>query len=217
MPRFGALLVGLAALALLVMWSLGILGTLAFPQWTLLIATWGVGLWTGSRLAAPPKEATVRAARINRLSDTLEVTGDAVDPASHELETVEGIGGGYGRRLRELGVTDTLALVEKGARAEDRAEIAQALKVEPLVVQRWTSMADLLRVPGMDGQSAEVLEAAGVPTVSALAERSGPQLVSVLLEVNDRLRLTPDDLPGVEQIQNWVGLASFLPGVVEDL
>lgn len=214
MRRAGVLLLGLGGLAALVFTSLN--SSPATAAWLLVGLAWILGAFVGWTLNQPM--TTQSPAPAPRAVSFVPVPEpDPVESTGHDLEVVEGIGSGYGRRLRELGVVDTLALVRKGAAETGRSELATALKVEPLVVQRWTSMADLLRVPGMDGQSAEVLEAAGVHSIAALAQESPTGLVGILYEVNERLRLTPDALPGVDQLSNWVGMASLLPEWLDDL
>lgn len=214
MRRAGVLLVGLGGLAALMFTSLD--PSRMPASWVLVLFGWLLGAYVGWMMNRPlPLRTPAPNARAARTGPVPEP--DPVESTGHDLEVVEGIGAGYGRRLRELGVVDTLALVRKGAGEPGRSELASALKVEPLVVQRWTSMADLLRVPGMDGQSAEVLEAAGVQSIAALAQESPTGLVGVLYEVNERLRLTPGALPGVEQLSNWVGMASLLPEWLDDL
>ncbi len=218
MDRVGALVVGVGLFVLLVVWRAGFFGPPPFEDWLFLVPAWILGLGLAYALWRPstPTRRVTQQWSPTPGTHSDDLSG-AIDPVGHELEIVEGIGAGYGRRLRALGIADTRALVAKGARAANRNELAEHLKIEPLVVQRWSSMADLLRIPGMDAQSAEVIEASGVQTVASLAQRSAAALVGELFEVNARLRLTPDALPAVHQVENWIGLATLLPTVIEDL
>lgn len=139
---------------------------------------------------------------------------DAVDvpiqPREHPVNVVQGIGPGYSRRLNELGVETTLDLIG-ACRDPDRfLEVIDQLGVQEAVVRRWACQCDLLRVPDLDAQGAELLEAAGVLRVRDLLAEDAVRLARKLREVNDELRLTPDDVPDSELLTSWIEQARFL-------
>lgn len=216
MGRLGMLMLGTALLILLVAWASELVFS-PVPAPVFVVLGGAAGIVMGLSLGTTNHPVPGAGEQKRPVIDPVEKSRTALEAVNHPLETVEGIGQGYGTRIRDLGIPDTVALLEFGAVEERRVDLANQLKVEPLVVQRWTSMADLLRIPDLDAQSAEVLEAAGVRTVATLSESSPAVLVGRLFEVNEQLRLTPGDLPSVEQMERWIGLAGVLPQVVEDL
>lgn len=141
-------------------------------------------------------------------------SSEAVDvptrPREHPVNVVQGIGPGYSRRLNELGVETTLDLIG-ACRDPDRfAEVIDQLGVQEAVVRRWACQCDLLRVPDLDSQGAELLEAAGVLRVRDLLAEDPVRLARKLREVNDELRLTPDVVPDAEVLTGWIDQAHLL-------
>lgn len=134
---------------------------------------------------------------------------------SYEIQEIEGIGPGFGRRLAPLNINMTLDLLEH-CRAGDRyTSVAESLNVEPEVVADWTIMADLVRVPGVRGQSAELLMATGVKSVQDLAARDAANLSRDMAETNAREHRVPE-LPEAEHVEHWVTAASRLPVILHD-
>jgi predicted flap endonuclease-1-like 5' DNA nuclease len=70
--------------------------------------------------------------------------------------------------------------------------------------------ADLFRIKGIAGQTAELLEAAGVNTVAELAQRNASNLAVKLSEVNDARKLT-GKVPNEKQVGEWIEAAKALP------
>ncbi len=137
--------------------------------------------------------------------------GDRLEPSGeYEVEEIQGIGRGFGRRLRQLGITTTLELLEAGNDPARREAIAEATGVAPFVVRKWVSMADLLRVPGVGAREAELLEAAGILSVQQLARQEAFALAHELSEINARERRAPE-APTVEQVRVWIAAARELP------
>jgi len=135
-----------------------------------------------------------------------------------EVETIEGIGPAYGRRLREAGMGTTLELLRACATSAGRAKTAEVCGVEPLAVEGWTSAADLLRLGGMSGDSAEVLAASGIKKMADLSGASAAALAAKLVEVNTEQHLVVrQELPDEGTIAGWIAQATGLNNIIEDL
>ena len=63
---------------------------------------------------------------------------------------------------------------------------------------------------GIAGQTAELLQAAGVNTVAELAQRNPANLAAKLKEVNDAKKLT-GRVPTEKQVDEWIKTAQTLP------
>jgi len=183
-------------------------------EWVVVALAWTIGFacawiargWSNVRSTTVPLLLQSEEGSI-----PLGLARESVAEARHPTAVVEGIGKGYQRRLELLGVADTVALLNQASTRPGRQRLAEELKVEPLVIRRWASMADLLRVPSLDGQSAEVLEAAGVESLSQLVDQDPVVLATSLESVNQRLRLTPGAVPQAEQLAHWITMAEALP------
>ena len=154
--------------------------------------------------------ATSTAAATAADAVTASGAGVSVEATSYEVEEVEGIGPGYGRRLREIGVDTTTALLERCQSPEDMAAIAEHCGVEHFAVQKWAYMADLLRIPGVRGPYSELLVFAGIDTVQDLATRKASTLAGELTHLNAQEQRT-EDVPTVAALEDWIAAAAQLP------
>lgn len=128
----------------------------------------------------------------------------AIDIAVMEVEQIEGIGKGYGKRLRAMGIETVDDMLEKGLTAEGRKAIAETTKLSRVAVDSWVSIADLMRVPGAGKHFSELLEACGVRSVEILRAQNAKALAGKMKAVNAAQRITTEDLPIVEQVAEWI-------------
>ena len=130
-----------------------------------------------------------------------------------KLETIEGIGPTLAGKLRAAGVRSTASLLARGAAKSGRREIAQASGMDASRVLKFVNHADLMRIKGVGGEYAELLEAAGVDTVPELAGRNVANLATRMAEVNAAKRLVRA-VPGEAAVRKWVAQARGLDRVV---
>lgn len=131
-----------------------------------------------------------------------------------KLATVEGIGPAYAEQLATSGVETTDDLLEQGATPAGRAEIAERSGISEDRILRWINHVDLFRIKGIGGEYAELLEAAGVDTVPELARRNPENLHQALVETNNESHRVRQ-VPGLDQVKQWVNQAKELPRVIE--
>ena len=129
------------------------------------------------------------------------------------IEDIEGIGPGSAAKLREMGISTVEKLLERGATPAGRKEIAATTGLRDDQVLRWVNHADLYRIKGVGAEFAELLEAAGVDTVSELARRSPANLQKAMAEKNEAKKLTRR-VPSEAQVTAWVAEAKTLERTV---
>jgi predicted flap endonuclease-1-like 5' DNA nuclease len=129
------------------------------------------------------------------------------------LEDVEGIGKVYAQKLKAAGVSSIHSLLEKGATAKGRKELAQKTLLNEKKILEWVNHADLFRIRGIGSEYADLLEEAGVDTVRELSKRKAENLFLKLESVNQKKRLVRR-LPSQEQVSDWIEQAKRLPGIV---
>ena len=74
---------------------------------------------------------------------------------------------------------------------------------------KWANMADLMRISGIGGENAELLEAAGVDTVKELRTRNAENLAAKMAEINAVKKLTRR-VASAKQVAQWVEQAGKL-------
>jgi hypothetical protein len=166
---------------------------------------------TADSLAAPLAAPDALAAAATATA-AIGGTGDvdtADSAASCAIEQIEGIGPGYGKRLRGLSIDSTASLLQRCQDADGVAAVAEQVGIEQFVVAKWVCMADLLRVPGIDGQQAELLAWAGVDSAQDLSQRKPEILARALVSTNAQENRTVE-APEPATVAGWVEAAGSL-------
>jgi Domain of unknown function (DUF4332) len=136
-----------------------------------------------------------------------------------EVSRIEGIGADQSMRLNQHGIRTVHDLLVRAAAPEGRKELAEKINarggrgIGERELLHWVSRADLMRVSDINEQHAELLAAAGVVTVSALADRDAKNLMSELRRVQKQKKLAPE-LPKTEVVEKWIASAQKLSRVV---
>ncbi len=126
---------------------------------------------------------------------------------------IEGIGEIYTRKLQQVGIRTTEAMLERGASARGRQELAAQTGISETLILEWANLADLFRIKGVAEEYSDLLEEAGVDTVIELAQRNPDNLYQKIVEVNEAKDLVRR-LPSRDQVVDWVRQAKFLPRVM---
>jgi predicted flap endonuclease-1-like 5' DNA nuclease len=126
------------------------------------------------------------------------------------IADIEGIGAAYAQTLAEKGVTTTEALLEKCATPAGRKALAEETAISGKLILKWANRADLARIKGIGSEYADLLEAAGVDTVPALARRNAANLYASLTSTNEEKKLTRRP-PSESQVADWIEQAKALP------
>jgi predicted flap endonuclease-1-like 5' DNA nuclease len=123
------------------------------------------------------------------------------------IEEIEGIGPGFGSRLRGIGVSNTAKLLTTCLTPEGRDTVCKAAdNLDDHTVRTWATMADLLRIPGIGGQWAELLWRCDITNVQSLARQDAATLLARMKEVNDREHRV-HELPGEHRVEHWISEA----------
>lgn len=123
---------------------------------------------------------------------------------------VEGIGEIYAKKLIDMGIRTTDALLSKGATPKGRDEIAEKTGISHSLILEWANHVDLYRIRGVGEEYSDLLEESGVDTVPELGQRNPENLYQKLGEVNNEKKLVRK-LPSQAQVKDWVEQAKQLP------
>ena len=130
-----------------------------------------------------------------------------------KLTTIEGIGDTFAEKLKAIGVGSVESLLKKGGTRKGRKEICEASGMDDKRILRFVNHADLMRIKGVGGEYAELLEAAGVDTVVELATRNAANLHTKMKSVNAEKKLVRQ-VAAQSQVAEWVQQAKDLPRAV---
>lgn len=132
----------------------------------------------------------------------------------YKIEDVEGIGPAIGGKLRACGIGDTDALLAGTKTPTQRKAVAEKAGLSEKQVLKFANMVDLYRIGGVGAEYAELLEAAGVDTVSELARRNPGELARKMADVSAAKKLTRR-APNEAEVSKWVAQAQALPRTLE--
>lgn len=131
------------------------------------------------------------------------------------VESIEGIGTGFGNKLKADGISTTEALLELCASDDGVARVCRCVDLDADTVRNWGTMADLMRIKGLGGQWAELMWRAGVTSVQDLAQREIEPLRARMREVNDAEHRVAE-LPGENRVASFLEDAGTLKAVLPD-
>ena len=129
-----------------------------------------------------------------------------------DVEAIEGLGVGGGRRLEAIGLTTGEQLLEPCATDEGIEPVREgATDGETHGVHAGATMADLMRVRGIAGQWAELLRRSGITSVHDLASRDAATFLPRMEAVNDEEHRVPES-PGAERPRELIAGCEEPPG-----
>ncbi len=131
-----------------------------------------------------------------------------------KLNKIAGISEDYAVKLKSAGVTTIEKLLSHGDTKQGRKAIAQKAQINEKLVSKWVHHADFFRIKGIAGLKAELLEQAGVPTVTVLGKQDPDKLYEKLVKVNNKANLV-ERVPGIVQVRRWVKTAKKLKSSVK--
>lgn len=128
---------------------------------------------------------------------------------TYRIEEIEGIGPAFAEKLAAASIDTTEKLLELCCDAKGRNAVAEKSGLSEAQLLKWANMADLMRINGVGGEFAELLEASGVDTVKELRMRSAANLAAKMKEVNDAKTLTRA-LPSEKTVLGWIEQAGSM-------
>jgi predicted flap endonuclease-1-like 5' DNA nuclease len=155
----------------------------------------------------PPAKATQPAAKAP--AKPAAPKKEPAKKAGYGVEEIEGIGPAYAAKLASAGIETTNHLLDMCGSAASRTAVADKTGISAKLLLKWANMADLMRISGVGGEFAELLEAAGVDTIKELKTRNADNLAAKMTEINTVKKLTRR-VASVKQVTKWVEQAKAL-------
>jgi len=124
---------------------------------------------------------------------------DAIQSVSNEDDT----------RLYAMGIKTTQDLLAKTTTDTGVNLLSKSLGKEEWVIRTWVNNADLIRIKGVDGILAELLELAGFSTVTKLASSNADNVLQGISKVHEHITKR-SVLPSVDEIQGLIDEAKAL-------
>ncbi|RUM65575.1 MAG: hypothetical protein DSZ06_04810 [Sulfurospirillum sp.] len=128
----------------------------------------------------------------------------------YDIQTIEGIGPKYASIFNALGIYTTSDLVHRlKGKEDDIQKFAKELRVQPDAIESWISMAELIALPGVNAQHAELLQVVGISSISDLADANPDRLHNEMRSFNEKSPITPNH-PSSKWVQIWTKISKAL-------
>ncbi len=131
----------------------------------------------------------------------------------HKLSQLENIGVKFTKLLEDAGIEDQKQLLDVCCQAGGREALAKQTGINPKLILKWTTHADLARVSGIGEEYAELLEKSGVHSVKQLTPFNPEKLLQSMQKINEQTKIV-HQLPTLSQIKSWIEQAETLPIVI---
>jgi predicted RecB family nuclease len=131
------------------------------------------------------------------------------------ITAITGITDAKADKLRGAGIRTTDALLEQANTAKRREKLVADTQVNAKQLDTWVNHADLMRVKGVSGATAALLDAAGVKTLKDL-RGADAEKTAAAMERRNNARKEPlvKRAPSAKVVQGWVDGAKDLKLVV---
>jgi predicted flap endonuclease-1-like 5' DNA nuclease len=122
---------------------------------------------------------------------------------TYPVTEISGIGPDDAERLKAVGIRTTIRLLDAAKGPKERKRLAEKTGIDEKRILRWANAADRMRIRGVGGDYAGLLQAAGVDTVKELKYRNPAKLARAMAETNARRKLARV-LPSDRAVVRWI-------------
>jgi predicted flap endonuclease-1-like 5' DNA nuclease len=121
---------------------------------------------------------------------------------SYPIEKIKGLTSENLEKLNAQGITFTKEFLNAAATPKGRTELSTKTGIEKELILKWANHCDLMRIPGIGFEEADILEKIGVDTILELAKRKPENLHTSL---DEYLKKTSGRwYPDLETVQKWI-------------
>jgi predicted flap endonuclease-1-like 5' DNA nuclease len=143
--------------------------------------------------------------RLERIEGNM-VPNQAMLKSLDNPENIKGIGPSLGKELTGLGITSVGDFI-----TTDPEVIGEKTRVSQEMAENLQSMGQLMMVPGVDANDAEILVEAGIKSRKELADQDLIQLSRRVGEISriyvDQGKISKDERPTIEKVSSWIRMA----------
>ena len=129
---------------------------------------------------------------------------------TYPIDKIESIDAAFAAKLKAARIRTTTRLLEAAKDPRGRQALIAKTGIDGATILKWANAADRMRIKGVGGEYAELLQAAGVDTVRELKYRNPAKLAQAMAEANARKKLVRL-LPSEKLVKRWIAEARALP------
>ena len=131
------------------------------------------------------------------------------------LSTIPGMEPEPQNRLEAEGIYTTEQLLKRTSTKDERADLAQKIGMSTNMLRTLVDRADLMRLQGVGGDVATLLEEAGVNGCKDLQQRNPEHLHATLTKAQGSSKVA-SRTPGLEQLTEWIAEAMVVTHATQE-
>ena len=128
---------------------------------------------------------------------------------SEPIGNIKGLQAEVKTKLESEGIKNTDQLLEHTRTSKQRNDLAHKVGTTATVLKELANRADLMRLKGVGGDLANLLEEAGVNSCKELQHRKPDALHKTLVELNTSKKIA-HHVPNVASVTEWIAEAKTL-------
>lgn len=144
--------------------------------------------------------------RLETIEENMVFSAKAKLKSYDNPEEIKGIGPALGKELKDIGIESVGDLL-----TTDAITIGESTRVSQEMAENLQAMAQLMMIPGIDANDAELLIESGIKTRKELANQDLIQLSRKISEKAkiflDQNKISNDEYPTIEEISSWIRIA----------
>jgi predicted flap endonuclease-1-like 5' DNA nuclease len=163
----------------------------------------------------PPMQEAVQMPPSSSVSASHDTDSTGETSASNDsLRTIPGMEPEVQRGLEEQGIDTIIQLLEQTTTKESRTDLAQKAAITTHQLRTLVDRADLMRLQGIGGDRATLLEEAGVAGCKDLQHRNPEHLHATLTDwYKNGMAASP--LPTLDQVTQWIAEAKVMTAIAQ--
>ncbi len=124
----------------------------------------------------------------------------------HDIIGMAGLGRLQAEKLSHAGIKTSDDFLGLCCDVDARHLIEERTGIAEPELRKWARMVDLTRVEGLEPLHADLLDSAGVHSLTDLRRRDSREVASLLARENEKRKLM-EETPDAAEVENWISRA----------
>ena len=121
----------------------------------------------------------------------------------NSIDSINGMTHTEATKLRRARVRTTTTFLQIASTRSGRALLTKETGINSPKLLHWARRAELMQIKNLGRDYADLLEAAGVESVSELKRRNPESLHEMMQKINDKKSIV-DRMPSLKRVSKWV-------------
>ena len=127
----------------------------------------------------------------------------------NSIDSINGMTHTEATKLRRARVRTTVTFLQIASTRSGRALLTKETGITSPKLLHWAKRAELMKIKNLGKDYADLLEAVGVESVSALKRRNPESLHEMMNGINKRKKIV-DRMPSLKRVTRWIDDSKYI-------